>query len=156
MRHAARQWAVMILYGMDLARTGADRAVPDFFFAFEGNDPIDPPPSWDRHPAFRVRIEAAKEAEVKGFAEALVRGVEAHRDRLDTAVQAVSANWKLHRMSAVDRNVLRLAAYELIHRSTEVPRKVVINEAVELAKTFGAAESGAFVNGILDKIGPPL
>ena len=86
----------------------------------------------------------------KAFAEELVRGVVERRDELDDAIQAQSENWKVERMARVDRNVLRLGALELLHSDT--PGRVVIHEAVELAKTFGAEGSPAFVNGILDKL----
>ena len=85
------------------------------------------------------------------MAEELVRGVAANRRSIDDAIEGASANWRLDRMAKVDRNVLRLAVYELRHR-TDVPVKVVINEAIELAKKYGAEGSGAFVNGVLDQL----
>ncbi|HLV61353.1 MAG TPA: transcription antitermination factor NusB [Fredinandcohnia sp.] len=84
------------------------------------------------------------------FAEELVRGVVARRARIDEAIQAQSESWKLERMARVDRNVLRLGAYEILF--TDTPAKVIINEAIEIARTFGAEGSPAFVNGILDKL----
>lgn len=82
------------------------------------------------------------------FAEDLLAGVRRNRRDLDERLQTVAENWALERMAAVDRNVLRLGAYELLHTAT--PPSVVIDEAVELAKSFGTENSGAFVNGILD------
>jgi N utilization substance protein B len=82
-----------------------------------------------------------------------VAGVEAALEELDATIGEVSRRWRLERMAILDRNVLRLAAFELLHRADDVPRKVAINEAVELAKTFGSSESGAFVNGVLDRVG---
>lgn len=73
------------------------------------------------------------------------------RDELDEMIASYSTNWKVNRMAAVDKNILRLAIYELIHCS-DIPIKVTLNEAVEIAKRFGTAESGAFVNGILDNV----
>lgn len=84
------------------------------------------------------------------FAEELVRGVAQHIERLDVAIQAQSETWRLERMARVDRNVLRLGAFEILF--TDTPAKVIINEAIEIARTFGAEGSPAFVNGILDKL----
>lgn len=70
---------------------------------------------------------------------------------LDETLAKTTENWRLPRMAAVDRNLLRLAAYELVHR-TEIPPEVILNEAIELARRFGSADSPAFVNGILDKV----
>jgi transcription antitermination protein NusB len=92
-----------------------------------------------------------QEPEIQAMAAPLIDGVLARLADLDRAVEEVSANWKLARMATVDRNVLRLGAYELLHRA-EVPPKVVINEAIEIARTYGSQESGAFINGILDRI----
>jgi N utilization substance protein B len=91
-------------------------------------------------------------AEVKGLAAELVKGVLKYREGLDREIEKVTENWTLSRMATIDRNVLRLAAYELIF--TDTPSPVVLNEAVELAKTFSTEHSGAFVNGILDRIRP--
>lgn len=91
------------------------------------------------------------DGEVRAFADELVRGVTAHLEEIDALLASSSTNWKLSRMAAVDKNVLRMAAYELT-RCHDIPVKVAINEAVEIAKRFGTAESGAFVNGILDNI----
>lgn len=153
MRRAARQWALMILYGMDLSRVRAERAVELFFRSFGSGEPIDPPPSWDRHPAFRVALEGRRVDEARAWTLDRVSGVEEHRESIDAAISEVSRRWRIERMAILDRNVLRLAAFELLHRQDDVPRKVAINEAVELAKTFGTAEAGAFVNGILDRVG---
>jgi N utilization substance protein B len=84
------------------------------------------------------------------LAERLVRGVVAERGEVDDLVQRASRNWRLERMARVDRNLLRLGAWELM-RASDVPAKVAINEAIEIAKRFGTAESAAFVNGILDR-----
>ncbi len=81
----------------------------------------------------------------------LVEGVATHLQELDALIARYSEHWRLERMAAVDRNLLRLATYELLHQP-EIPPKVVINEAVELAKIYGTEVSGAFVNGILDHI----
>ena len=84
------------------------------------------------------------------FARSLVNGVRQHRDELDALIEQAAENWSLSRMASTDRNVLRLGAYELLHTNT--PDRVAIDEAVELAKRFGTAQSGPFVNGILDRL----
>ena len=93
--------------------------------------------------------EAAEAA--RGYARSLVIGVLENTQELDSRISEVTANWKLERIAAVDRAVLRLGLYELLEMA-EVPPKVVINESVELAKKFSTEKSGAFVNGVLDKI----
>jgi N utilization substance protein B len=85
------------------------------------------------------------------FAEALVQGVHDHRTEIDAAIKARSRNWALARMPRVDLNVMRMAAYELMYRP-DIPKKVSINEAIEIARRYGDKESPAFVNGILDEI----
>lgn len=81
----------------------------------------------------------------------LVAGAASHQEELDALIVRFSEHWRLERMTVVDRNLLRLAAYELLYQP-KVPPKVVINEAVELAKRYGSDDSGAFINGILDQI----
>jgi len=84
------------------------------------------------------------------FARQLVRGVRQNREQIDGLIEKAAENWSLERMAATDRNVLRLGAFELLHCDT--PDPVAINEAVELAKRFGTAQSAQFVNGILDRL----
>jgi transcription antitermination protein NusB len=93
----------------------------------------------------RLRSESLLE-----FARELVAGVRQHRQELDTLIEATAANWSLHRMAATDRNALRLGAFEIVYGDT--PKRVAINEAVELAKRYGTAQSAQFVNGILDRV----
>ena len=93
----------------------------------------------------------AAEAEVRLFAEPLIRGTLQHRDEIDEHIKRHARNWELHRIAAVDRNILRLAIFEMLHRS-DIPPVVSINEAVDIAKKFSTDDSGKFVNGILDKI----
>ncbi len=88
---------------------------------------------------------------IRPFAEQLVNGVYQHRDELDAMIVAASENWRLERMSIIDRNVLRIALFEMLYLH-EIPPKVSINEAIELGKTFGSPDSGAFINGILDHL----
>jgi N utilization substance protein B len=132
-RHRSREAALQVLYaldlghpeGADLARAGAE--------AFE---------SASEH------FELPEGA--RAFAKELISGVTAHREALDGVLAAHAKNWRLARMAIVDRNVLRLAVFELLHSSTPAP--VVIDEAVELARRFGGEKSPAFVNGILDAV----
>jgi N utilization substance protein B len=126
-RTRARERALQALYQIDVAAEGIDEALAAFWKSFE---PV--------------------EREVRELAEALVRGVAESRRAVDEAIEEASSNWRLDRMARVDRNVLRLAVYELLR--TDVPVKVVINEAIELGKKFGSESSGAFVNGVLDKV----
>ena len=89
--------------------------------------------------------------EIRTFAEELVQGVLSNEAAIDECIRSVSTNWKLERMALVDRNILRIAAYELMFRA-EIPRKVSLNEAIEIAKRYGTEDSSSFINGILDKI----
>jgi len=93
----------------------------------------------------------AASEDVKPFSEELVLGVCGHVKELDSLIGKASKNWRLERIARVDRSILRLAVYELLYRD-DIPPKVTINEAVDLGKKFGTEESGAFINGILDKI----
>jgi N utilization substance protein B len=131
-RTKARERAVQALYQLDVSSSDLDEALARFWRSFE---PV--------------------EREVRELAEELVRGVAAHRREIDEAIETASANWRLDRMAKVDRNVLRLAVHELMHRP-DVPVKVVINEAIELGKKYGSESSGAFVNGLLDRIAAGL
>lgn len=92
-----------------------------------------------------------RDAETARFALRLVEGTHEHRRQLDGVIQGVAQNWNISRMAVIDRNVLRLATYELLH-CKDVPPKVAINEAIELGKRYSTQNSGAFINGILDRI----
>ena len=91
------------------------------------------------------------EAAVRLFADPLIRGALQYRDESDELIKKHAKNWELHRIAAVDRNILRLAIYEMLHRD-DIPPVVSINEAVDIAKKFSTQDSGKFVNGILDKV----
>ncbi|MCA9552124.1 MAG: transcription antitermination factor NusB [Myxococcales bacterium] len=153
-RRRARECALMTLYSMDVAGHWPDTALERFFTSFGDGEPLDPPPSYapPEADAKAYRVTGADE-EMKAYATLLVEGVGRHMEELDALIQGISRNWRMARMAVVDRNVLRLAAFELTHQQADVPRKVAINEAIEVAKRFGTSESGAFVNGILDRIG---
>lgn len=108
----------------------------------EGADAA-PPPA----PRTAPRPEDVQEA--FAYAGELVSGVESYRQEIDERIRAQAENWRLERMPSVDRNILRLAIYEMWHQN-DVPKLVVVDEAVELAKRFGSEQSGRFVNGVLD------
>ena len=92
-----------------------------------------------------------EEAETRLFSEPLIKGVLEHRDAIDERIKTHCKNWDFHRITAVDRNIMRLAIYEMLHRE-DIPPVVSINEAVDIAKKFSTEDSGKFVNGILDKV----
>ncbi len=127
MRHRGRQIALQILYQHDLAGVPLEEAISSY------KNYLNPSPQ-----AFK-------------FAEEIVKGVVEHRSKIDELIQKYSEHWRLERMSVTDRNILRIATYEMLFRP-DIPPKVSINEAVELAKEFGTEDSPAFVNGILDAI----
>lgn len=89
--------------------------------------------------------------ETRAFAKRLIEGTQERLDALNETIQGVAQNWDVARMAVIDRNVLRLATYELLH-CDDIPPKVAINEAIELGKRYSTQNSGAFINGILDKI----
>jgi N utilization substance protein B len=135
-KRRARESALQVLFGLEWSGADPDDALADFWARFAGERP-------------------ANFGEVNTACAALVHGVVRHKDEIDAKLQAASHHWKLDRMSAVDRNILRVGAFELLHLADEVPRKVAINEAIEVAKKFGNEDSGAFVNGILDRVAWP-
>jgi transcription antitermination protein NusB len=99
--------------------------------------------------------EGPREASAHTFALELLEGIAKELKGLDSDIEEHSHNWRLERMSKIDRNVLRLGVYELKFRA-DIPRKVTINEAVELGKKFGTEESSAFINGLLDRVAVAL
>ncbi len=132
-------------------RTRARELALQFLYSLElrGLDALEELESFVDHHTKRSPDSKGK-PEVRDYALRLVQGVEDHRDELNTWIERIAANWRLERMAHVDRNVLRLAVYELLY-VPEVPFKVVINEAIDIAKRFSTSQSGAFVNGILDR-----
>lgn len=129
-RRSGRAYALQLLYARD-----GDPAT----------DVAGAAASWAE--AFEIELDPTAQA----FARELVAAASQHAAKIDAVIGASSKNWRIDRMSRVDRNILRLGACELV-AFPDVPVKVVINEAVELAKRFGTAESSAFVNGVLDRI----
>jgi N utilization substance protein B len=114
---------------------------------------VDLNPDVDGRMVAEMIRERLKDDDLREFAWVLFAGVMECRALLDEKIMTVAENWKLSRMAATDRNCLRLGAFELLQTAT--PHRIVIDEAVELAKKFGSAESSQFVNGILDKLVPP-
>jgi len=126
-RTAAREAALQMLYAADLGEQEPGELIRDF---------------WREFPA---------DAEERSYADGAVRGVLAERERIDERIREASTNWRIERMSPVARNVLRLGTWELSSR-TDIPRAVIIDESVEIAKRFSGTESASFVNGVLDRI----
>ena len=96
-----------------------------------------------------------EEPAIRDFATVLVDGVVAEIERVDELIRSASLNWRIDRMATVDRNILRLATFEMM-AVDDTPLKVILNEAIELSKRYGSEDSSAFVNGVLDKIGSSL
>ena len=125
--------AVQMLYQSDLGETRPAAVFNDF-------NPEEYLPN---------SLSADHASQAFDYAKRLVDGTVAHREEIDDLIKGQAENWRLERMSAVDRNVLRLAVYEFLYES-DVPKLVVVDEAIELAKKFGSEQSGRFVNGLLD------
>jgi N utilization substance protein B len=106
-------------------------------------------------PTYGQKIElppaSPEETAVRLFADPLIRGVVERRAEIDAHIQRIARNWDIHRMAVVDRNILRLAIYEMMFRE-DIPPVVSINEAIDIAKRYSTEDSGKFVNGILDKV----
>lgn len=132
-RTQARAIALQAIYQMDVQRkmTGVPAARPE---SFE-----------------ELICEASEDPEVREYARLLVEGVGRHMRDLDDRITRVSDNWKLNRIAAVDRSILRIAIFEMLEVA-DVPPKVAINEAIDLAKTYSTEQSGSFVNGLLDRV----
>ncbi len=126
-RRRAREYALQLLFQLDLSPEDVERAVEGFW---AGKSVV---------------------GSVCGFADRLVRGTTAHRAGIDEVLAEHALHWRVSRMPVVDRNILRMALYEFFFE-TDTPRIVVIDEAIEIAKKFGNDDSGPFINGILDAI----
>jgi len=127
-RRQSREFALQILYQRDAGGEAVESVIASF---------------WES--------QGAAQPDIRSFAEELVRGAEQRRESIDQRILAASEHWDPARMAAIDRTILRLAIFELLHRS-DIPPKVSINEYIEIAKKFSTEDSGAFVNGILDRI----
>jgi N utilization substance protein B len=127
MRRRAREYAMQVLYALDLNPSDLE----DFLTVF-----------WELHPA---------KPEVIEYTSVLVRGTLGKKKEIDDLISTHSSHWKIDRMAVTDRNILRLGTFELMAEQS-VPAKVVINEAIEIAKKFGTSDSATFINGVLDSI----
>jgi len=130
-RRRSREIALQILYQMEVIEVPPDEALQLYYECFDS--PM----------------------ELRPFCEELVRGVYHHQQDIDGMIASASEHWRLERMSIVDRNILRLALYEMLY-CRSIPPKVSINEAIDLGKMYGSSESGSFINGILDHVLPGL
>ncbi|MDD5713199.1 MAG: transcription antitermination factor NusB [Smithellaceae bacterium] len=126
-RRKAREVALQVLYKLDIVDIDVEEALTLFWQNFEATD------------------------EAKEFSSFLVRGAWEKRGEIDDLISGCSENWSISRMSKVDKSILRLSVFELLY-CPDVPPKVTLNEAIELGKTFGSENSGAFINGILDAL----
>lgn len=126
-RTRSRECALQILYQIDITKSQFSGALSDYLMDHEVS------------------------GEIRNYCEKLVEGTLTNLGNIDSAIIRYATNWQLNRMAVVDRNILRLATYELLYLE-DIPTKVAINEAVELAKKFGDNDSSKFVNGVLDKI----
>ena len=127
-RRKAREFALKLLYQADIRREPPELLMPSF---------------WESYPRMS--------GELRTFAEELVRGTWEHLAEIDAVLSGTAHNWRLDRMSYMDRNILRLATFELRHLP-DIPPVVSINEAIEIAKVYGTEDSAKFVNGILNRI----
>ncbi len=140
-RRRARQFALQALFQSDLMELTAMASLNQLWSGHLDGEGLE-------------EATAPDSGEVE-FAQRLVEGTLADLEALDALIEGLSTNWRLARMPVVERNILRLAAYELKH-CKDIPANVSVNEAVELAKHFGSADSRAFVNGIVDRMGRQL
>jgi transcription antitermination factor NusB len=129
-RTLAREFALQVLYQIDITRDSYVESLSDF---------------WQAH------SEEGLQEQVKNFTNELVKGVADNLEVIDGKINQYATNWQIRRMAVVDRNILRMSCYELMFRD-DIPWKVSINEAIELAKKYSSPEAKKFVNGILDKI----
>jgi transcription antitermination factor NusB len=129
-RTKAREYVLQMLYQIDITQGNWQEVLENFCASNEREDMF---------------------GELKDFSSVLLAGVVDHRQEIDKKISKYAANWQLERMAFVDRNIMRLGCFELLFRE-DIPPKVAINEAVELAKKYSGCESGKFVNAILDQI----
>lgn len=127
-RTLSREIALKILYATDITKEPLEESSRKF---------------WENH--------EEKEDEIKEYADHLVNGVGENMERIDAVISKYAANWEIGRMASIDRNILRVASFELLF-SADIPPKVAINEAIEISKKYGDKDSSKFVNGVLDKI----
>ena len=151
-RREARERAVQFLFQHDLnPPEDLDRALDHFWESQRAAALAEDKGVANWGQPIQLPPPTADEAAIRIFADPLIRGSVEHREEADTIIKKHTKNWELHRIAAVDRNILRLAIYEMLHRD-DIPPIVSINEAVDIAKKFSTQDSGKFVNGILDKV----
>lgn len=127
-RRKAREYALQMLFQLDFTeRAYDDKALEEFWSGKK------------------------EQSDIKEFAMNLVKGTRNNLDKIDAMIETVTDNWLLKRMAAVDRNILRFAAYEILFRK-DIPSAVTINEALEIAKKYSSTEAAAFLNGVLDRL----
>ena len=136
-RHRSRKRALQVIFNWDMRRETVDAAISHYYLTLHSDDP-------DADPENDAPIKP------DAFMETLVRGTVSSMPEIDKQIEAKAKNWRLERMPAVDRNILRLAIFEM--HQNDLPRPVIIDEAIELARQFSGDESVPFVNGILDAI----
>jgi N utilization substance protein B len=150
-RRVARERVIQFLFQHDLNPWEDIPAALEHYWELQRLGPL----TDNAGPQYGQPVEfpplTTEEAATKLFAEKLITGVIEHRESLDTLIVKHAKNWDIHRMAVVDRNVLRLAIYEMLH-CEDIPPVVSINEAIDLSKKYSTPEGGKFVNGILDKI----
>jgi N utilization substance protein B len=152
MRREARERAIQFLFQHDLnAPENLDEALNHFWDSQRAAAIADDKGDAKWGQVFELPPLTSDEAAVRLFADPLIRGTIEHRAAIDAEIMKHAKNWDLHRMAVVDRNILRLALFEMFHRD-DIPPVVSINEAVDIAKKFSTEDSGKFVNGILDKV----
>ena len=154
-RRRAREMAIQMLYQSDMGQETCEKVLADFspddYLAEEREEDEATAiqrkgPLMDRSARDLAELESALD-----YAKSLVRGTLEHLDQIDKLIRQQAEHWRLERMPPVDRNILRLAIYEFLFE-TDVPKLVILDEAIELAKEFGTEQSGRFVNGVLDGI----
>lgn len=151
-RREARERAVQFLFQCDLNPTeDLPAALNQFWDSHRLNLQLDRNPGPTYGQPVEVPPPGSEERATRMFADGLITGALQHRAEADDLIKRFAENWDLHRIAAVDRTILRLAIYEMLHRD-DIPPVVSINEAVDLAKKFSTEQSGRFVNGILDKV----
>lgn len=126
-RRRSREFALQVLYQLEITKQGALQAM------------------------VQLRENFSPEEGEDEFAKRVVLGVMEHRQEIDRLIKERSENWRLDRMTIIDRNILRIAIFELLYCG-DIPPKVTLNEAIDLGKRYGSEESGSFINGILDRI----
>jgi transcription antitermination protein NusB len=150
-RREARERAVQFLFQHDLNPPENLEAALETFWTSQRRAALasEDKATWGEH--VELPPPSADDAATRLFAEPLIRGTLEHRNECDEVIKKHAKNWDLHRIATVDRNVMRLAIYEMLYRD-DIPPVVSINEAVDIAKKFSTHDSGKFVNGILDKV----